>query len=89
MLMKQCFGARQGCIISPDLLNLYLEHIMRVALSRVKNFDRNEDGKAYISERRLDYLRFADEIALITRDSNTPKNNSKKWTNNVPGTVKK
>ena len=29
---KQTVGVRQSCIMSPDLFNLYLEHILRVAL---------------------------------------------------------
>ena len=60
--LRQTFGVRQG-IMSPDLFNLYLEHIMRVALRRVLN----EDGKAYIGGRRVDNLRFADDIAPFTK----------------------
>ena len=58
---------RQSFIMSPELFNLYLEHIMRVALSRVNYFDLNDDGKANIGGRRVDNLRFADDIALITK----------------------
>ena len=40
---------------------------MRVALSILNDFDLNDDDKAKIGERRMDNLRFADDIALIKK----------------------
>ena len=43
---KQTVGVRQGCIVSPDLFNLYLEHILRVALSSLSEAENNnKDGE--------------------------------------------
>ena len=52
--------------MSPHLFNLNLEHIERVEL-RVNYFDLNDDDEENIGGRRLDNLRFADDIALITK----------------------
>ena len=53
--------------MSPDLFNLYLEHIMRVALSGASGMDFNDDDEAKVGGRRVNNLRFADDIALITK----------------------
>jgi hypothetical protein len=73
---KQTVGVRQGCIVSPDLFNLYLEHVLRVALSSLNDAENNnyDDGEdehrdnagASIGGRRVNNLRFADDIALIS-----------------------
>jgi hypothetical protein len=58
---KQTVGVRQGCIMSPDLFNLYLEHIMRASLDGLEH----EMVGASIGGVRLNNLRFADDIDLI------------------------
>ena len=52
-------GARQGCILSPCLFNLYAEHIMRNA--------RLEEAQAgiKITGRNINNLRYADDVTLI------------------------
>ena len=55
------FKQTVGCIMSPDLFNLYLEHIMRVAL------DGLDDIGAKIAGQRLNNLRFADDIGLSSK----------------------
>jgi hypothetical protein len=58
---KQTVGVRQGCILSPDLFNLCLEHIMRAALDKREE----ENAGAKIGGLVLNNLRFADDISLI------------------------
>ena len=56
---KQLIGVRQGCILSPDLFNIYLEHIMREALEEI------ESSEISINGRNISNLRFADDISLL------------------------
>ena len=45
---RQTVSVRKGCIMSPDLFNLCLEHIMRVASRTLNYFD---SGKAKVDAR--------------------------------------
>ena len=51
-------GARQGCIVSPCLFNLYAEYIMRNA-----GLDEEQAG-IQISGRNINNLRYADDTTL-------------------------
>ena len=52
-------GARQGCILSPCLFNLYAEYIMR-------NAELNETQAGIkISGRNINNLRYADDTTLM------------------------
>ena len=48
-------GIRQGCLLSPTLLNIFLERIMTDALE-------NHEGTVSIGGRAITNLRFADDI---------------------------
>ena len=52
-------GARQGCILSPCLFNLYAEHIMR----NTKLDD--SQGKTVIARRNINNLKYADDTTLM------------------------
>ena len=53
-------GVRQGCILSPCLLNLYAEYIMRNA-----ELDEAQVG-IKIAWRNINNLRYADDTTLMT-----------------------
>ena len=52
-------GVRQGCILSPQLFNLFAEAVMREALEGFT-------GGLRIGGRTITNLRYADDIILIT-----------------------
>ena len=52
-------GVRQGCILSPCLLNLYAEYIMRNV-----RLDEAQAG-IKIAGRNINNLRYTDDITLI------------------------
>ena len=52
-------GARQGCILSPCLLNLYAEYIMRNA-----GLEEAQAG-IKIARRNVNNLRYADDTTLM------------------------
>jgi len=56
---QQLIGVRQGCILSPDLFNIYLEHIMHGA---IKGMECNGPS---ISGRTINNLCFGDDISLM------------------------
>ena len=61
-------GVHQGCILSPYLLNFYVENIIRNA--------RLDDSQAgiKIAGRNINNLRYADDTTLITESTKEPKN---------------
>lgn len=52
-------GVRQGCTNSPDLFNLYTEHVMRTATGKFSSGFN-------IGGRQISDLRYADDTALLT-----------------------
>ena len=52
-------GVRQGCILSPSLLNLYAEYIMRNA-----GLEETQAG-IKIAGRNIDNLRYTDDTTLM------------------------
>ena len=60
-------GVLQGCILSPCLLNLYVEYIMRNA--------GLEDTQAgiKIAGRNINNLRYADDITLMSESEEDPR----------------
>ena len=57
--VKEQRGVRQGCILSPCLLNLYAEYIMRNA-----GLEEAQAG-IKIARRNISHLRYADDTTLM------------------------
>ena len=60
-------GVRQGCILSPSLLNLYAEYIMRNA-----GLEEAEAG-VKIAGRNINNLRYADDTTLMAESEDELK----------------
>jgi len=52
-------GVRQGCVLSPCLLNFYAEYIMRNV-----GLEETQSG-IKIARRNINYLRYADDTTLM------------------------
>ena len=52
-------GSRQGCILSPDHFNIYIENIMSLAL------DKTIGVGVLVGGHLFNNLQFADDIALL------------------------
>jgi len=53
-------GVRQGCCMSPVLINLYGEYLMKEALAKVGDFK--------IGGRIINMVRFVDDTAIIAKN---------------------
>jgi hypothetical protein len=55
-------GVRQGCILFPQLFNIYGEYIMRKA-------HQNREGRIAINGLKINNLRYADDAVFLARDA--------------------
>ena len=63
-IIRDRYSKAKGCLLLPDLFNLFLENILAEAFGDCKKLGINVDGY------KLKDLRFADDIALITDSEN-------------------
>jgi hypothetical protein len=67
-------GVKQGCPLSPKLFNIYVEQ----AINEIKEtFTRDKIG-VIVGGELISFLRFADDIALVTSSENDLKRSLKK-----------
>ena len=67
-------GVRQGCILSPCLLNLHAEYIMWNA-----RLDKTQTG-IKIARKNINYLRYADDTTLMVESKEELKSLLMNWT---------
>ena len=51
-------GVRQGCVMSPWLFNLYMDHILKEEKGRFS-------GGKKLEERKVEFFLFADDLTLV------------------------
>ena len=59
--LRTTVGARQGCLESPTLFNIFLERI-------ISDAREEHDGKISIGDRNITDLRFADDIDALAEE---------------------
>ena len=64
-------GVRQGCLLSPIFINIFLERIMSDALEE-------HDGKVSIGGRSIANQRFADDIDALAEKKARARSSSRK-----------
>ena len=69
---SDCFkveqGVREGCVVSPWLFNVYMDHI-------VKEAKKGFSGGVKLEERNVQFLRFVDDLMLIAAKEEDVENN--------------
>ena len=53
-------GVRQGCVMSPWLFNLYMDHMLRKVKERFS-------GGVKLEERKVQFLLFTDNLMLVAK----------------------
>ena len=69
---NETVGVRQGCILSPDLFNLFLPHILNEALQAC-------EGCARINGRCVSNLRFGDDKDVMEENTQDILNSVHTW----------
>jgi hypothetical protein len=72
-------GLRQGCLLSPCLFNIYMDYVVKIALSELSNIGikikyrmpdgRVRDGSLAQGEEMVSILMYADDIVIMCEDS--------------------